>query len=171
MEMPQCPKCGGVVSKHEILLKQLIDEKNVLVNELKKLVESISLYTNNNNAPEVIFIKTLRNKKNEQITYIDNLIKNLHYQMKCEKFTYHELFINHLISELMTLGYSREHINHFKQMSLTEHGLRMKKVRKELQRIYKKSDNILCPNEWKNSSGYCDPTAKIAIDKLIPKKF
>jgi len=171
LDINRCSGCGGYISRNEILIKQLTDEKNLLHIEIAKLTKSIILYDVKSNEPDVVLLRTLRTKRNEKVTYITNLTKNLQHQMKCEKSTNSDIFINYLINELTKSGYSQEHINHLRKMAHTDHANKLKKAKKEIHRIYNKADVILSHNEWRNSSGCFDPTAKLAIDSVSKGEF
>lgn len=152
------------------IIKELTNERNLIMSEISKLTKNILRYQHeNHDKSEILPLIDLRTKKNEKVIYINDLLKKLQRELQREKSTYHDILINFLIEEITKFGYTQEKIRQIKKLAIITNKINKKKARKEIHKIHIKADIILSKNDWYNSSGCYDPTAKIAIDSITKK--
>ncbi|BCD15145.1 MULTISPECIES: hypothetical protein [Bacillales] len=162
MNLVRCVKCNTPVLSTDSMQERLMEEKNELVkkkdniqakiNKLKQRGAHESTYKRMKMDNHLLGIK---------IGEVNSYLKLLKHQER--ETDVNKIMIDILMDELKKHGYKKEF---FVQANKTAN-----EIKNERQKQYKNTKNDIYNkvkhNDWHNSKGQYDPTAKMAIDKTM----
>ncbi len=155
LNLVRCQKCGTIVLTAGTLEERLLAEREELQSEIRSLANSNSRK-----------LKAEKQLKIQRAGEINRLLRQMRHQIHEEQSILEEFFSKYLIKELERFGYTKEDFNKFNELAKQDVERTIQTAKQELKRIYGEADKILGSNEWRNASGYYDPTPKKAIDNL-----
>lgn len=152
MNLVRCQKCGTVVLTNNTLEERLITEREELEKEIEK------------KGP-----RAHRQTLIQRIHEINRLLKQMRHQARKEQIDVYEVFSSLLVDELAKCGYKNPWFQELKSKAEETRQKELSQANRQLKTLYGDAGKILDNNEWRNSSGNYDPTAKRAIDKANKK--